>query len=59
MRVLVTGATDAGEAIDHFGWLGFANANDLPASSAVTLASLGWVPTGPGLIAGLQGDYLA
>jgi len=34
-------------------------ANDMPASSAATQASLGWRPTHPGLIEGLLGDYLA
>ena len=48
------------EAPGHFGWLaGFAGL-DLPASSAWTRERLGWQPTGPGLIADLQGmDYAA
>jgi len=33
-------------------------ANDMPASSAATQASLGWRPTRPGLVEGLLGEYL-
>ena len=46
------------EAAAHFGWLiGFAGA-DLAASSEKTRRTLGWNPTGPGLIADLeQMDY--
>jgi len=42
----------------HFGWLAmFANL-DMPSSSALTREKLGWKPTGPGLIADLDGmDY--
>jgi nucleoside-diphosphate-sugar epimerase len=42
----------------HFGWLaGFAG-NDIPSSSALTRQKLNWKPTGPGLIADLDGmDY--
>jgi len=47
------------EAAAHFGWLVPFAANDVPASSAVTQATLGWRPTGPGLLDGLLGDYLA
>ena len=48
------------EAADHFGWMaGFASM-DMPASSALTQARLGWHPTGPGLIADLERmDYAA
>jgi nucleoside-diphosphate-sugar epimerase len=42
------------EASNHFGWIGMFAARDLPASSAQTRKSLGWNPTGPGLIADLE-----
>jgi nucleoside-diphosphate-sugar epimerase len=42
------------EAAAHFGWLAMFAARDLPASSALTKARLGWQPTGPGLIADLE-----
>lgn len=38
------------QAADHFGFLGHFFGLDIPASSAKTRASLGWQPTGPGLI---------
>jgi hypothetical protein len=46
------------EAEAYFGWLGmFANL-DMPTSSAITQQKLNWKPTGPGLIADLDGmDY--
>ena len=53
-----TRALDAGEAADHFGWLAHFASNDFPASSALTRQSLGWNPTGPGLVEGLLGDYV-
>ncbi len=42
----------------HFGWLAmFANL-DMPSTSAITQKKLNWKPTGPGLIADLDGmDY--
>jgi nucleoside-diphosphate-sugar epimerase len=43
------------EAEGHFGWLGFFAGHDLPASSALTRKKLGWTPSGPGLIADLEG----
>jgi nucleoside-diphosphate-sugar epimerase len=46
------------EANEHFGWLAMVASNDVPASSVVTQQSLGWRPTGPGLLEGLLGDYL-
>ncbi|HTJ30612.1 MAG TPA: SDR family oxidoreductase [Acidobacteriaceae bacterium] len=47
------------EAVTHMGFLGHFVGADLPASSAITRAKLGWKPTGPGLIADLEGmDYL-
>lgn len=42
------------EAGAHFGWLtGFATL-DMPTSSALTQARLGWTPTGPGMIEDLD-----
>lgn len=46
------------EAMTHFGWLGLFAGMDLWASGAKTQAKLDWHPTGPGLIADLEGmDY--
>jgi nucleoside-diphosphate-sugar epimerase len=42
------------EAPAHFGWLAMFMAHDLPASSEKTQKNLGWIPTGPGLIADLE-----
>ncbi|MGV8988736.1 MAG: SDR family oxidoreductase [Cypionkella sp.] len=42
------------EAQGHFGWLGAFAGLDLPASSAMTRARLGWQPTGPKLIEDLK-----
>ena len=42
------------EAPAHFGWLALFATHDLPASSALTQARLGWRPTGPGLLADLE-----
>lgn len=44
----------AEEAEAHFGWMGIFVGMDMPASSALTQARLGWRPTGPGLIADLN-----
>lgn len=46
-----------GEAAEHFGWLVMVASNDVPASSAITRQTLGWRPTGPGLLEGLLGAY--
>ena len=43
-----------GEAGEHFGWLAHFVGADVPASSALTQQRLGWLPTGPGLIADLN-----
>jgi len=43
------------EAAAHFGWLGIFAGRDLCASSLQTQERLGWRPTGPGLIADLDG----
>jgi nucleoside-diphosphate-sugar epimerase len=45
------------EAEGHFGWLGFFAGHDLPASSVLTRQKLGWKPSGPGLIADLEGMH--
>jgi nucleoside-diphosphate-sugar epimerase len=42
----------------HFGWLARFAGQDMPSSSAITQQKLQWKPTGPGLIADLDGmDY--
>jgi nucleoside-diphosphate-sugar epimerase len=43
------------EAAAHFGWLAHFVSCDLPASGALTQKRLGWHPTGPGMIADLEG----
>ncbi|HTZ57176.1 MAG TPA: SDR family oxidoreductase [Acidobacteriaceae bacterium] len=46
------------EAEAHFGWLARFAGHDMPSSSAITQQKLNWKPTGPGLIADLDGmDY--
>ena len=46
------------QAQDHFGWFAMFLSMDLRASGTWTQAQLGWNPTGPGLVAALQGmDY--
>jgi nucleoside-diphosphate-sugar epimerase len=46
------------EAEAHFGWLAHFAKHDMPSSSALTQQKLNWKPTGPGLIADLDGmDY--
>jgi nucleoside-diphosphate-sugar epimerase len=42
------------EAAAHFGWLAMFVGMDMPASSALTQARLGWRPTGPTLTADLD-----
>ncbi|WP_144140355.1 SDR family oxidoreductase [Paraburkholderia sp. BCC1884] len=44
----------AEEAAAHFGWMAMFVGLDMPASSALTQARLGWKPTGPTLIADLD-----
>jgi nucleoside-diphosphate-sugar epimerase len=47
------------EAEAHFGWLARFAGHDMPASGALTQQKLNWKPTGPGLIADLDGmDYM-
>jgi nucleoside-diphosphate-sugar epimerase len=41
------------EAVEHFGWFAMFASLDMPASSAQTREHLGWMPSGPGLIADL------
>jgi nucleoside-diphosphate-sugar epimerase len=42
----------------HFGWLARFAEHDMPSSSALTQEKLNWKPTGPGLVADLDGmDY--
>lgn len=43
------------EAEAHFGWLAMFMGQNLSASSAITREKLNWKPTGPGLIADLDG----
>ncbi len=46
------------EAQAHFGWLDRFAVLDMPSSSVLTRQKLNWKPTGPGLIADLDGmDY--
>src|ERR1700729_885350 len=46
------------QAEAHFGWLSRFAGHDMPASSALTQQKLNWKPTGPALIADLEGmDY--
>ncbi len=49
----------AGEAMEHFGWLGAFAAMDSPASSERTRRLLGWQPQGPGLIADIDARRVA
>ncbi len=42
------------EAAAHFGWLAMFVQLDIPASGTQTRATLGWNPTGPGLISDLK-----
>jgi hypothetical protein len=48
----------AEESQAQFGWLSMFAGHDMPSSSAITREKLNWKPTGPGLIADLDGmDY--
>jgi nucleoside-diphosphate-sugar epimerase len=44
----------AEEAMAHFGFLGMLVGRDIPASSAMTRATMGWAPQHPGLLADLR-----
>ncbi|BCQ55560.1 SDR family oxidoreductase [Burkholderia gladioli] len=50
---------EPGEAAAHFGWMAMFVQLDMPASSALTQARLGWKPTGPTLIADLDESKFA
>ncbi|SDR81792.1 Nucleoside-diphosphate-sugar epimerase [Friedmanniella luteola] len=45
------------EAAEHFGWIGMFFGLDIPASSAITRAALGWTPTHPTLLADLEAGH--
>lgn len=45
------------EANEHFGFLGWIFARDIPALAERTREQLGWRPVEPGLIADLDGDH--
>ena len=53
LKLRVTSITPQ-EAPAFFGWLAMFAGHDMPASSALTRAKLGWQPVGPGLIADLE-----
>ena len=50
-------AKSAEEAAAHFGWFEHFTALDVPATSEVTRERLGWRPTGPGLLADVDGAF--
>ncbi|MGH1550300.1 SDR family oxidoreductase [Leifsonia poae] len=51
---------DPADASSHFGWIGMFFGADIPASSALTRARLGWEPVGPTLLEDLAaGAYTA
>lgn len=45
------------EAAGHFGWLAHFAAQDVPASSKLTQARLGWQPVHPGILADLEQEF--
>lgn len=51
--ILPVRSISAEEAPAHFGWLAMFAGHDMPASSAITRAVLGWEPTGPDLLTDL------
>jgi nucleoside-diphosphate-sugar epimerase len=56
LRVPVVSKTKTTEqAATHFGWFAHFAALDVPASSARTRESLGWIPTQTGLLEDLEG----
>ncbi|MFP3466976.1 SDR family oxidoreductase [Leifsonia sp. SIMBA_070] len=50
-------AIDAADVESHFGWIGAFFGLDIPASSALTRARLGWEPTGPTLLEDLAAGH--
>ena len=52
-----TASIEPGDVDAHFGWIGRFFASDVPASSALTRARLGWEPTGPTLFDDLAAGY--
>ena len=53
-------SVSAAQSADHFGWFGRFFGADASASNTLTRESLGWEPTGPGLLADLDaGHYFA
>jgi nucleoside-diphosphate-sugar epimerase len=53
LRLPVKSVTDA-DAATIFGWLAMFAGRDVPASSAITRATLNWHPRGPGMISDLE-----
>ncbi|MBR7835363.1 SDR family oxidoreductase [Actinospica durhamensis] len=47
-------SVSAEDAVEHFGFLGRLLGLDLPATSEITRAALGWAPSEPGLLADLE-----
>jgi len=45
------------EADEHFGWLRDGVATDNPTSNAITRDTLGWEPTGPGLLEDIRAGF--
>jgi nucleoside-diphosphate-sugar epimerase len=52
---LPVASVPATEALEHFGWIGRFFAMDLLATSAATRELFGWDPTGPTLVADIEG----
>lgn len=52
-----TSSVPPGSAAEHFGFLGPMVSGDFPGSAAITRETLGWVPTGPGLLEDLEHDH--
>jgi hypothetical protein len=45
------------DALEHFGYMALYAGVDGPATASVTQELLGWEPTGPTLLADLEGDH--
>lgn len=52
-------SVDPADAAEHFGWIGSFFGMDLAATSDATRELLDWTPTGPGLIADIDGGAYA